>query len=97
MRYVLESLGASVVEAADFTERVGIAGEARKRVFELRELDVQPRLAGVGALGKDIEDDLRAIDDDLMLALYKLVAARAIARVAAREVRDVHAVEPLRE
>ena len=37
--------------------------EARQRVLELRELDLELAVAALGALGEDVEDELRAVDD----------------------------------
>ena len=37
------------------------AGEPRQSVLELRQLDLEPRLAGSGAAREDVEDQLRAI------------------------------------
>ena len=47
-----------LVRAAD----VEIAGEARQRVLELRQLDLQLAVPAAGTLGEDVEDELRSID-----------------------------------
>jgi len=39
------------------------AGEARQHVFKLSELDLELALASAGVAGKNIEDELRAIED----------------------------------
>ena len=39
------------------------AGQARQHVFQLRKLDLNLSFAALRALGKDIEDELSAIDD----------------------------------
>ena len=36
--------------------------QARQRVFELREFDLQPRLGRLGAGGEDVEDQLAAVE-----------------------------------
>ena len=38
------------------------APHAREVVFELRELDLELAVGGVGVLGKDVEDDRGAVD-----------------------------------
>jgi hypothetical protein len=39
------------------------AGEPGKLVLVRRELNLKPAFAGSGALGEDVEDDLRTVDD----------------------------------
>ena len=43
--------------------RVVLLPEARQRVLELRELDLELAVPALGALGEDVEDELRAVDD----------------------------------
>ena len=37
--------------------------EARQHVAELRQLDLNLTFGGLRALGEDVEDELRAVDD----------------------------------
>ncbi len=48
--------------AAQLRHGFAAAGEARQHVFELRQLHLQLALAGAGVAGKDVEDQLRAIE-----------------------------------
>ena len=49
--------------AAELGHGVAAAGEARKLVFELGELDLQLAFARARVAGEDVEDELRAVDD----------------------------------
>ena len=49
--------------AGEARERVVLLREARHRVLELRQLDLQLAVPALGALGEDVEDELRAVDD----------------------------------
>ena len=49
---------------ATLTGKVGpVAGEPRHEVLQLGQLDLELALAGSGALGEDVEDQRRAVDD----------------------------------
>ena len=48
--------------AAQLRHGFAAAGEARKHVFELRELNLQLALARAGVAGKDVEDQAAAVD-----------------------------------
>ena len=62
--FELRFTGAAPADAAGETrERVVFLPEPRERVFELGELDLQLAVARLGALGEDVENELRAIDD----------------------------------
>ena len=61
--------------AAEPRQRRAGADEPRQQVLQLRELDLQLAFARAGAPRKDVEDELRAIDDlsaDLFLDLPQL-------------------------
>ena len=49
--------------AAELRHGFAAAGEARQHVFKLRELHLELALAGAGVAGKDVEDELRAVED----------------------------------
>ena len=63
-------------------------GQSRQAVFELRRLDLQATLVGLGSAGKDIEDQRRAVDD---LGVQRLLQ---IAKLGGRKlvVDDDHVV-----
>ena len=48
--------------AAKLRHGFASAGEARQHVFELRQLHLQLALARSGMAGKDVEDELRAVE-----------------------------------
>ena len=54
---------ASADAAAELGHGFAAAGEARQHVFELSELDLELALARAGVTGKDVEDELRAIEN----------------------------------
>ena len=54
---------ASADAAAELRHGFAAAGEARQHVFELRELNLELALARAGVAGKDVEDELRAVED----------------------------------
>jgi hypothetical protein len=49
--------------AAESRERRARTDEPREQVFELRELDLELAFARASALGEDVQDELRAVDD----------------------------------
>src|SRR5438270_4323197 len=49
--------------AAELRHLDTASGEARQHVFELCKFDLQLAFAGTGVAGKDVEDQLGAIDD----------------------------------
>ena len=49
--------------AAELRHGLAASGEAREQVLELGELDLELAFAGAGVAGKDVEDELRAVDD----------------------------------
>jgi hypothetical protein len=52
------------------------ARQARELVLELRELDLEPALVGLGVEGEDVEDQPAAVDDlDVEQALERLLLA----------------------
>ena len=54
------------------------ARQARQLVLELRELDLEPALVGLGVEGEDVEDQPAAVDDlDVEQALEALLLGRA--------------------
>ncbi len=60
----LSLAGAAGADAAALAGKVcPHAGEAREEVLKLGELDLKAALAGVSALGEDIEDELGAVED----------------------------------
>ena len=54
---------ASADAAAELRHGFAAAGEARQHVFELGELDLKLAFAGARVAGKNVEDELRAIED----------------------------------
>src|SRR5690606_33185526 len=54
---------ASPDAAGESAQRVVALAEARQGVLELSELHLQLAVAGFRVLGKDVEDELAAIDD----------------------------------
>ncbi len=48
--------------AAETGELQALADEAREQPCQLRDLDLEPSFAGAGALGEDVEDQVRAVE-----------------------------------
>ena len=77
----LRFAGAARADAAGLPfEVLPHAGQARQRVLELRQLDLQPRFPRAGAAREDVEDQLGAVDH---LALGRLLQ---VAHLCRREV-----------
>ena len=56
--------GAARADAAAETRHLrAMAGQPRQQVIQLREFDLQLAFARAGAAGKNIQDELRAVDD----------------------------------
>src|SRR6202034_4916863 len=58
--------------AAELGHGFAAAGESRQHVFKLRELDLQLAFAGAGVTGKDIEDELGAIDHSARQRIFEV-------------------------
>src|SRR5207244_2691697 len=70
---------AARAEALEVGPQAAHAGEV---VLELRELDLELALGGVGVVGEDVEDDRRAVDDrhvaELLLEVALLTRAELV-------------------
>ena len=67
---------ASADAAAELRHGFAAAGEARQHVFELGELDLQLAFAGARVAGKDVEDELGAIEDAARQSGFKVAQLR---------------------
>ena len=49
--------------AAQLRHRLALAGQARQHVLKLRQLHLQLALAGAGVAGKDVQNQLRPVQN----------------------------------
>ncbi len=63
--------------AAELRHLDATPGQARQHVFQLRQLDLQLAFAGAGVPGKNIEDELRAVDHAALDDLFNVALLRS--------------------
>src|SRR5439155_22629270 len=76
------------------------AGEPRQRILELRELDLEPRLARARAPREDVEDELGAVHDldaERLLEIADLRGRQVVVEDRHVRVELVHALAHLLE
>jgi hypothetical protein len=62
--------------AAELRHRLAAAGKARELVLELGELHLELTFAGAGVARKDIEDELRTVNDPAWKARLEVAKLR---------------------
>jgi len=67
---------ASADTAAELRHGFAAAGEARQHVFELGEFDLKLTFAGAGVAGKNVEDELGAVENPAGQCSFKVAQLR---------------------